>query len=596
MYKIEFHNRQYNSWTISNISTSEIVTFDNFNPNLYKLFTNDEFNYCQESGEFAIIKSQVRELTNIAAVLVLEDGKTFGYENKMVEGKTYTSTTLRYARGRPLYKCVPDDPKLPPFCVPYESRDSRFSKAKSNSYVTITYFNWEDKHPQGRINQNIGPVDVLSNFYEYQWYCKQLNASIREFEKLADQVITPYKSDDDILIHDICSTYPNITDRTHELTFTIDNHSTLDFDDAVSIKKDHDNKTVISIYIANVAIMLDFLNILPWFSERVSTIYLPNKKKQMIPSVLSHDLCSLKENKKRIAFAVDFTLDPAGNILSIKYANAIICVNKNYTYESNELLTNIHYYKLFEVVNKMSKIYQYIPSVTNSIEVIEYLMVLTNYHCATKMTSHKKGVFRSTNITSLNNSTINMNNDVNVDRFITFWNSNINTKYVDIATLSYDETLTHLFLKVDAYVHITSPIRRIVDLMNQISFQTCEYMIEFKQTSLEFYNKWINKLEFINDTMKAIRRVQLDCQILSDCMDKPQELLYNTHECYYINKTLRDDGLFNYVVYLPKLKLVTYLKTRDEIELNKQLRCRLYLFNDEERFRRKIRVQPLDSI
>jgi ribosomal protein S3 len=33
------------------------------------------------------------------------------------------------------------------------------------------------------LSQVIGPVDILDNFYEYQLYCKSLNASIQQFQK-----------------------------------------------------------------------------------------------------------------------------------------------------------------------------------------------------------------------------------------------------------------------------------------------------------------------------------------------------------------------------------------------------------------------------
>jgi hypothetical protein len=42
---------------------------------------------------------------------------------------------------------------------------------------------WDEKHPKGVLDQTIGQVDVLDNFYEYQLYCKSLNASIQHFQK-----------------------------------------------------------------------------------------------------------------------------------------------------------------------------------------------------------------------------------------------------------------------------------------------------------------------------------------------------------------------------------------------------------------------------
>ena len=87
------------------------------------------------------------------------------------------------AGGKLLYKCIPDDTRLPSFLVPYEIKSMGFSKVFTNLYVTINFEEWEDKHPRAKLDNVIGPVDILDNFYEYQLYCKSLNASIQKFQK-----------------------------------------------------------------------------------------------------------------------------------------------------------------------------------------------------------------------------------------------------------------------------------------------------------------------------------------------------------------------------------------------------------------------------
>jgi exoribonuclease II len=61
----------------------------------------------------------------------------------------------------------------------------------------------------------------------------------------------------------------------------------------------------LSIYISNVTIWMDILNLWNSFSQRISTIYLPDKKRPMLPTILSECLCSLQENLTRIAFVMD---------------------------------------------------------------------------------------------------------------------------------------------------------------------------------------------------------------------------------------------------------------------------------------------------
>jgi exoribonuclease R len=57
----------------------------------------------------------------------------------------------------------------------------------------------------------------------------------------------------------------------------------------------------------------------------------------MLPTILSDCLCSLQENKNRIAFVLDLVIEN-DTIVSFHFSNCIICVNKNYIYESDTLL------------------------------------------------------------------------------------------------------------------------------------------------------------------------------------------------------------------------------------------------------------------
>ena len=48
----------------------------------------------------------------------------------------------------------------------------------------------------------------------------------------------------------------------------------------------------------------------------------------------------------------------------------------------------------------------------------------------------------------------------------------------------------HDLLDFDAYVHITSPIRRLIDLLNIMTLQHSLGLFIFNDQSRSFYNKW----------------------------------------------------------------------------------------------------------
>ena len=591
LYKINIDNRNYGSWKVFNGTTLEPVTLEGFNPIDHKLFTNDVFTY--NNGKVEIVHSSTRLNEHIPAVLIIADNKTYGRENKLADadGQTYNRNKAKLQSGRLLYKCIPDDVRIPIFLVPYEIKQMGFSKVFTNIYVTIRYKKWDDKHPHANLSQTIGSVDVLDNFYEYQLYCKSLNASIQKFNKDTNKAIQSKAQEHDSFISGICKKYPQIEDRTCWKTFTIDPATSLDYDDGFSIKKLNDNQTLLSIYIANVTIWMDSLNLWSSFSQRISTIYLPDRKRPMLPTILSDCLCSLQQNMRRFAFVIDIVLDEQSKIISINYTNALIRVFKNFYYEEHSLLANPEYNFLLDTTKKMATNYKYINNVRDSHEVVCYLMVLMNYHCAKELYNSHNGIFRSTIIKKQIKLPDSLPEDVN--SFIKIWNSAC-AQYVDLNSISASELseskIRHDLLEMDAYIHITSPIRRLVDLLNIIKFQQDKALIPLSSDAIHFYDKWIAEIDYINVTMRAIRKIQCDCSLLDTCFNKP-ETLDKTYDGYCFDKLVRNDGLYQFIVFLPELRLASRITMRENLENYDKRQYKLYLFNDEEKFKRKIRLQ-----
>ena len=572
IYKIYVNDRNYTSWEVFDTSNFEKIELD-INPIQLKLFSNDVFTI--EDGNVKLLHSTIQSTVSIPGVLVLLGNKTYGRDIK--EG------LHKKKEGKLLYKCIPDDMRLPSFLIPYEIKNVGFSKVFKNQYVTFSFNQWSNKHPIGKLDNVIGPVDILDNFYEYQLYCKSLNASIQKFQKDTSKALESKCPDG--IIESIKTKYPEIQDRTDQKLWhiiTIDPPKSQDFDDAFSIVDLEDNIQQLSIYISNVTIWMDVLNLWDSFSRRISTIYLPDKKRPMLPTILSDCLCSLQENVTRIAFVMDIFIKD-NKILDIKYCNSFIKVFKNYCYEDNKLLGDHKYHEILETTRRLAKNYSYINSVRNSHEVVCYLMILMNFHCAKQLVSHKTGIFRSTII----KSSFSVPNTVpeEVSKFIKIWNS-ASGQYIDGSEIV---DTRHEILDMDAYIHITSPIRRLVDLLNIIKFQQINGLINLSDNVDKFYNKWLGDIEYINTTMRSIRKIQCDCTLLDLCYNDPC-VMEKEYDGYIFDKIYRNDALYQYIVFLPELKLSSRITLRENFENFDCKKFKLYLFNDEEKFKKKIRL------
>ncbi len=488
VYKIEIKDRLYSEWVIYKSSDETKEPSDFYvRPTDNKLFNGDTFT-TNKNHTIELISSVVRS-SIIAGVIVLKGNKTYG----------------RHSNGKFLYKCIPDDPKLPSFLVPYEMKHMGFSKVFTNTYATIVFSEWTQKHPMGVVSQIIGEVDELVNFYEYQLYCKNLNASLQKFTK---NTLKSFKQHPDLANY-ICEKYPNIEDRTHWKVFSIDPEGSVDFDDAFSIRQNTNANgetiTQLSIYIANVTLWIDALNLWQDFTSRVSTIYLPDKKRTMLPSILSDNLCSLQSGCGRFAFTMDiFILDSTGEIYEVNYLNTKIKLYKNYVYEEPKLLQDKEYHMLMHYVeNVLSPKHQYMDKIADSHDVVQYLMIFMNYYCAKELLSQKNGIFRSVVVKPSTNTSNLDNLPEDVSKFLKMIQS-FSGKYIDIKTT--DEPIRHDMMNMDAYIHITSPIRRLVDLLNMIQIQKNMSLVELSAEALAFHNSWRKNINLINEQTRSIKR------------------------------------------------------------------------------------------
>ena len=563
-YKISIEDRNYKTWQLYLDGTLEKVEpLEGFCPIKSKLFSGDVFNYDPDTGKVSLLHSVLRASTNIPGVLVLS-GITYGRKGKKM-----------------LYKLIPDDRRLPIFLAGKEIKKIGHNKHVINNYVVFKFSNWNDKHPHASLLNTLGSVDSLDNFYEYQLYCKSLYASIQQFSRDTSKVLKEKTEDE--YIDQIMTTYNTTEDRTAFDVIAIDPPQSRDFDDAMSIQIKDNNTYVLSIYISNVSLWLDALGLWESFSERISTIYLPDRKRPMLPTCLADCLCSLIENLRRFAIVCDVTVYN-DEIVDISYKNTLIKVRKNFRYEEKEMINDSTYCTILQKVKILSRKYKFVRSVNDSHDLIAYLMILMNYYSAKEMIKHKNGVYRSAVLGKIPELPDDLPDEF--VKFIKVWNSS-GGQYV-----TYCEEITHDILDLDSYIHVTSPIRRLPDLLNIIKIQQNLGLTTLTENAKTFYDYWVGRLDYINTTMRAIRKVQVDCNLLHYVMTN-NDVLDKVYDGNIFDMIRRNDGLFQYICYIPEIKLVSRLTVREEMTEFQGIKLKLYIFVDEDRLQKKIRLQML---
>ena len=507
-------------------------------------------------------------MEKIPAILVLEGNKTYGRTPN---------------KKRMLYKCIPAENTKPPVLVPYDL-PLGFTKQFINRYILYEYqpSTIPNPNPNPKLNQNtnaiivenIGEVSDLEAFVKYRIHCRKLFTSMAPFTKRIRVMNVK-----DILTNRIIQNPNYKITECPEPVITIDPEGCLDFDDGFSVVKSN----IIRIHIANPAIMIDAMQLWEKMPNpiRTTTLYLPHKKEPMLPPILSEDWCSLRKSEEpRIAFTLEAEFNEDGEVIheNTRLFASCIRIKENYVYESPECMVDKIYTELKSLAEKRTK------RELDSHEVVEHWMVFMNEYCGKTLAESRTGIFRTAQYIAKEREIpehIHFTKDM--QKVIKDW-GRISGNYS-----LWEPGLEHVGLQMGEYVHITSPIRRMVDMVNQMILMKQEG-IEWSAPAESFIETNLKDItvEEINRQNKESRKLQRECE----------DLWWVTRDPEVVNQIYTGIIFDTNVVYIKELKKIVYVKLvgerdkeEEKIEKYSEHNFRPYYFENEGKTYKKIRWQ-----
>jgi exoribonuclease-2 len=275
------------------------------------------------------------------------------------------------------------------------------------------------------------------------------------------------------------------SDFTHLSPITIDGPTTLDFDDALTIEE-QDGNYLVGIHISDVAHYVRPGDQL--FAEamrRGTSIYFPEGQVPMLPRHLSQGICSLIQDETRAAFSFMILLSPDAEVLRVRISPSIIRVKRRLTYdEVDRILTTDREIQLLDMLRKKLRARRLsngalllpFPDVnifidqhgkvhvslaksdTPSRTIVSEMMILANSEAAKYVADRMvPGIFRSQ--PPLQKRIVHGEDD---DLF----QNTLQRKNMSRGELS-TTAKPHSGLGVSHYSTVTSPIRRLLDLVMQ---------------------------------------------------------------------------------------------------------------------------------
>jgi exoribonuclease R len=225
-------------------------------------------------------------------------------------------------------------------------------------------------------------------------------------------------------------------------------------------------------------------------------------------------------------------------------------------------------------------------------------MIYMNHWAAVKLSGYGVGVFRGTTGESAMKLPLSDQSELpsqyatslpfsaDVMRVIMAWSKDSAGSYASYC----GDVRSHGTLNLSAYTHITSPIRRIVDLVNQmLFFKSAGFVKQFSEGSTAFLDKWTGSLELINKNVKLIRRTQMDCELLQRCKDI--DVVGKQFNGVIIDYCKVDYEFYEYTVYLEELKLLAKVRSADLMGVHSVATFSMFMFDDEDKLYKKVRLQ-----
>ena len=449
-------------------------------------------------------------------------------------GILYLKKTYGRHKDKLLYKFIPYGEES--CClVPYSIKSS-FSKLNEDLYVICKDRVASTPYDRAVLESCIGSINSLSAYYEYELYRKQLVRSLKPFHATVKEIAFDALD------------FAETVDKSR-FVFTIDSSSTTDFEDAISIHYEND-VPVVSVYIANVPLILEKYQLWDSMTDKTATIYLPDKKRNMLPQPLE-TFCSLHEGCSRLVYVMEIV----GR--EIRFSTKSVTISRNFVYEEPALLKNTHYKRILRVVQALAEASSfYMETPKDSYGLIVYLMIFMNHQCAVKLEG--RGILRKVTRAAPRE----------VPDIFGAWMS----WFGEYALAG--ENNVHEMIGVE-YSHVTSPIRRLVDIVNLALLQG---------VGRAFCEKWLKEIAFINDQMKRIKKVQNNCELMKKCTE--------TTNREYNAVALKG------CIYIPELKMMTKTaasgdesgaESRDEPK--KDIRVQMVIVSNKEAFK-KVKFIP----
>ncbi|GMM54769.1 exosome catalytic subunit [Maudiozyma humilis] len=230
-------------------------------------------------------------------------------------------------------------------CLPKIRIRTRRAQELLGKRIVISIDSWpaNHKYPLGHFVRDLG--DVESTEAETEALLLEHDVEYRPFSKKVLECLpseghdwkAPVQLDnaDELAKDPLLAKRRDLRDK---LICSIDPPGCVDIDDALHAKKLPNGNYEVGVHIADVTHFVKTGTALDGEgASRGTSVYLVDKRIDMLPMLLGTDLCSLKPYVDRFAFSVIWELDQDANIVNVDFMKSVIKSREAFSYEQAQL-------------------------------------------------------------------------------------------------------------------------------------------------------------------------------------------------------------------------------------------------------------------
>jgi exosome complex exonuclease DIS3/RRP44 len=207
--------------------------------------------------------------------------------------------------------------------------------------IAIDAWDRSSRHPSGHFIRSLGELETKAA--ETEALLLEYDVQYRPFPKTVLDCLPKEGHDWKVPQSTEDPGWKDREDLRGLLICSIDPIGCQDIDDALHCRPLPNGNTEVGVHIADVSHFVRPNNAMDTeASIRGTTVYMVDKRIDMLPMLLGTDLCSLKPYVERYAFSVLWELSPDADIVSVRFTKSVIKSREAFSYEQAQLRVDDH--------------------------------------------------------------------------------------------------------------------------------------------------------------------------------------------------------------------------------------------------------------